>query len=254
MGRGLLNELKNIFCGTALALSLTNVYGGLEGATVTNACIEYVVREKDTFYSIAKKQGTTVAEIQELNLGIDPKKIFIGSKMRIPAGSTNMPTVNTYDFSRASLNIEWHPSSHFKPGRVKSIEGIVVHSTEGYGKDAVRVLDKRKVSAHYLVMENGGIKQLVKDEDTAWHAGRNANSSYIGVEFAGFGYKQGFEFSEEQYQKGGRLISSLIKKHGVLKDKVVSHKWVTENLGGTTHVDPGPNFDWEKLWQYMKKE
>nr|WP_072774986.1 N-acetylmuramoyl-L-alanine amidase [Desulfitobacterium chlororespirans] len=29
-----------------------------------------------------------------------------------------------------------------------------------------------QVSSHYLVLKDGRILQLVKDEDTAWHAGQ----------------------------------------------------------------------------------
>lgn len=147
------------------------------------------------------------------------------------------------------LEISNKPSPNFSIGRKSSIEGVVIHSTESSGESALKWLTSpvSKVSSHYLVMENGSIYQLVNDTNTAWHAGKKANSGYIGVEFAGYANKPGFNFTKAQYNSGATLAANLMSKYKIPKEKIVSHDWVTKNLGGTTHSDPGKNFDWKKF-------
>jgi len=42
----------------------------------------YTVKKGDTFTSIAREKGTTVAKLKELNK-VDPKKLQIGSKVKL---------------------------------------------------------------------------------------------------------------------------------------------------------------------------
>lgn len=44
---------------------------------------EYVVKKGDTLYSIAKKHGISVSEIQKLNPGINPNSLKIGAKLKL---------------------------------------------------------------------------------------------------------------------------------------------------------------------------
>jgi LysM repeat protein len=43
----------------------------------------YVVQRGDTFASIAAREGTTVAELEHLNPGVDPTALRIGEKIRV---------------------------------------------------------------------------------------------------------------------------------------------------------------------------
>jgi LysM repeat protein len=43
----------------------------------------YTVQAGDTFDSIARKTGTTVARIEQLNPGIDPTALHVGQKIRV---------------------------------------------------------------------------------------------------------------------------------------------------------------------------
>ncbi len=147
------------------------------------------------------------------------------------------------------LIINNRKSPNYSSRMEKNIEGIVIHSTEGSGGSALNWLinPQSKVSAHYLVMEDGVIYQLVDDLDKAWHAGRKANLSYIGIEIAGYANKKDFSFTDLQYDRTGLLLSHLMKKHKLTRENVVSHGWISKNLGGTSHTDPGPNFKWDQL-------
>lgn len=48
---------------------------------------DYTVVKGDTFATIAKKSGVTTKAIVDANPGVDPKKLKIGEKIHVPAGS-----------------------------------------------------------------------------------------------------------------------------------------------------------------------
>ena len=43
----------------------------------------YTVQSGDTFASIATKEGTTVAKLEQLNPGVDPTALRVGQKIRV---------------------------------------------------------------------------------------------------------------------------------------------------------------------------
>ena len=146
-----------------------------------------------------------------------------------------------------------------KKQRLKnSIKMIIVHYT---GMQSERESIKRlcnplsKVSAHYLISQNGKIFKLVKDQYIAWHAGKsrwkkynNLNKDSIGIELVNKGHQYGYtSFNKKQ-------ISTLVKICKVLKKK---YKIKTKNFLGHSDIaplrkiDPGEKFPWEFL--SMKK-
>lgn len=46
---------------------------------------EYVIKAGDTFAKIARAQGTTIADIQAVNAGVDSSKLKVGQKIKLPA-------------------------------------------------------------------------------------------------------------------------------------------------------------------------
>jgi N-acetylmuramoyl-L-alanine amidase len=63
-------------------------------------------------------------------------------------------------------------SDHYTKGRTHIIDTLVLHATAG--TDSLNWLTRTSnppVSAHILVTKSGKIIRIVKDEDTAWHAG-----------------------------------------------------------------------------------
>ena len=75
-----------------------------------------------------------------------------------------------------------------------------------------------KVSAHYLINQNGKIFKLVEDRHIAWHAGKsrwkkfnNLNKNSIGIELVNKGHQYGYtSFKKKQ-------ISTLVKLCKILK-------------------------------------
>jgi N-acetyl-anhydromuramyl-L-alanine amidase AmpD len=80
---------------------------------------------------------------------------------------------------------QWLPSTNYTRGRSKAITTIVLHHTDGQPRfdRAVEHLTKPggQVSAHFVVGRGGEVAQLVRLEDTAWHAS-GVNSVSVGVE------------------------------------------------------------------------
>ena len=85
----------------------------------------------------------------------------------------------------------YSPNFNKKKRLIKSIKLVIIHYT---GMQSERESIKRlcnpifKVSAHYLINQNGKIFKLVEDRHIAWHAGKsrwkkfnNLNKNSIGI-------------------------------------------------------------------------
>ena len=124
--------------------------------------------------------------------------------------------------------MRWIKSPNYWPGRYGySVSGIVIHTAEGsaMGTDRWFSQKKSRVSAHYLVTKEGSIHQYVKENDTAWHAGRvvrptwnllklkiNPNLYTIGIEFEG---KTPEPFTALQYEAGAALVAKIARLHKI---------------------------------------
>lgn len=108
-----------------------------------------------------------------------------------------------------------------------------------------------KVSAHYLVEEDGTVVSLVPDELRAWHAGvswwrgrANLNDVSIGIEIVNPGHEWGYrDFLPEQMAAVADLARKLIDRWRIAPWNVVAHS----DIAPTRKEDPGERFDWESL-------
>ena len=108
-----------------------------------------------------------------------------------------------------------------------------------------------KVSAHYVVEENGGICQLVEEKNTAWHAGvsfwrghQNVNNISIGIEIVNPGHEWGYRpFPKIQTEAVAELCADIIRRHAIAARNVVAHS----DIAPERKEDPGELFDWAFL-------
>jgi len=134
------------------------------------------------------------------------------------------------------------------------IDMLVLHYTGM--KTAAEAIDRlcdpaAKVSAHYVVDEDGTVWQLVEESRRAWHAGvsfwqgtRNVNSVSIGIEIVNPGHEWGYRtFPEAQMQALEGLARDLVRRHPIPPDRVVGHS----DVAPLRKQDPGELFDWERL-------
>jgi N-acetyl-anhydromuramyl-L-alanine amidase AmpD len=161
-----------------------------------------------------------------------------------PAVTIRAPQVEYID-----LRENFAPRTNYGQQRTAALDYIVIHSTEGSGTGAEAWMTnpKSKVSAHYLVHEDGSLVRLVDEQYNAYHAGKNANGRSLGIELAGFANKQGYRFSDAQYETCAKLLKNLTDRHRLRREAIVTHGYVSRTLGGTDHTDPEPNFSMERL-------
>lgn len=89
--------------------------------------------------------------------------------------------------------LKWVPSPNFSSRRGSRVDLLVLHDTEGSYGSAINWfrMPQSKVSAHFVIKEDGTEgTQMVDICDKAWHA-CNANPRSVGFEMAGFS-KKGF--------------------------------------------------------------
>lgn len=58
--------------------------GETPGQTTPASDKTYVVQDGDSFYTIARKYDTTIAEIQQLNPNVDPQNLSAGTRLVVP--------------------------------------------------------------------------------------------------------------------------------------------------------------------------
>lgn len=146
------------------------------------------------------------------------------------------------------------PNASSRAGGLPSL--LVLHYTGMQSAEAAisRLCDPiAKVSAHYVVEEDGKLHKLVEEKDCAWHAGvsfwrnvRNVNETSIGVEIVNPGHEWGYrKFPDAQMQAVAKLCKSIIERHMIQPRNVVGHS----DVAPQRKTDPGELFNWEWLAQ-----
>lgn len=108
-----------------------------------------------------------------------------------------------------------------------------------------------RVSAHYVVAEDGVVTHMVPEDKRAWHAGRSwwrgvrdINSASIGIEIVNPGHEWGYRaFPDEQIESVIRLVASIKQRYGVTRGNIVGHS----DIAPARKQDPGELFPWERL-------
>lgn len=135
------------------------------------------------------------------------------------------------------------PKEPYRKG-VGAYEGVVAHATA-----VNNVADERQVEAfknnwrtfgafvQYFV-DWDSIRQTASIDYKAWGAGSKANPRYVHVELCETSDPKKFA---ESYKRYVWLLAWVLKRKnlGVTDTKtLLSHDWISRNMGGTTHTDP----------------
>jgi N-acetylmuramoyl-L-alanine amidase len=150
---------------------------------------------------------------------------------------------------------EVRPSpNHSERKNGMSPDMILLHYTGMRDNEAaIRLLctPQAEVSAHYVVLPDGYIVQLVAEARRAWHAGvstwaseTDVNSCSIGIEIANPGHDHGYpDFPKRQIAAVTALCRSIMTRHQVPADRVLAHS----DVAPTRKQDPGEKFPWKVL-------
>lgn len=109
-----------------------------------------------------------------------------------------------------------------------------------------------KVSAHVLIKRDGTPVQYVPFNHRAWHAGQSnyegrtrCNDFSIGIELEGTEHES---YTDQQYLSLTQVINTLLSHYPALsKQHITGHS----NIAPGRKTDPGPSFDWRRLFDLL---
>lgn len=150
--------------------------------------------------------------------------------------------------------LNYSPNFDPKKRKTNQIKFLIFHYTGMKTEKAAinRLTDiESRVSAHYLIKQNGEIITLVPDLYTAWHAGKSVWKNYsslnkdsIGIEIVNPGHDINYkQFSKIQLAALVRLSKFLIKKYRINSKNILGHS----DIAPERKKDPGEKFPWKLL-------
>jgi N-acetyl-anhydromuramoyl-L-alanine amidase len=126
-----------------------------------------------------------------------------------------------------------------------AIERLFTNQLDWDAHPSYEQLRGLEVSAHFVVLRDGELRQFVSCDRRAWHAGASrwrdrsdCNDFSIGVELEGL---EGMSFEPAQYLALARLMRDIAAQYGVTS--VAGH----EHVAPGRKQDPGCGFDWSLM-------
>lgn len=148
---------------------------------------------------------------------------------------------------RTTLPSRWEPSPNLDERRPAF---VVIHYTgDDSAARALRTLTSRQdqVSAHYLIVRDGSLVQLVDERVRAWHAGESRwgtvvdlNSASIGIELDNNGREP---YAQPQIDALLALLADLRQRHRLRPAGFLGHS----DVAPSRKPDPGRLFPWRTL-------
>ncbi len=138
--------------------------------------------------------------------------------------------------------------------RQSAVDVLVLHYTELPLDESLKILrdDKRpnRVSAHYVLAEDGTAYRLVAEDRVAWHAGRShwrgrdaLNGTSIGIEIVNL-HGDRHDYPDAQISALIKLCRDIIDRHpAIVRRNVVGHS----DIAPGRKIDPGLRFPWATL-------
>jgi N-acetylmuramoyl-L-alanine amidase len=138
--------------------------------------------------------------------------------------------------------------------RQSAVDLLVLHYTELPLDESLKILrdDKRpnRVSAHYVLAEDGTAYRLVPEDRVAWHAGRShwrgrdaLNGTSVGIEIVNL-HGDRHDYPDAQIGALIALCRDIMRRHpAIVPRNVVGHS----DIAPRRKIDPGLRFPWAKL-------
>jgi N-acetylmuramoyl-L-alanine amidase len=135
-----------------------------------------------------------------------------------------------------------------------AIDTLVLHYTELPLQESLDILSdgtrEHRVSAHYVLAEDGTAYRLVPEERVAWHAGRSSwrgrealNGTSIGIEIVNL-HGDRHDYPPRQIAALIALCHDILARHPAIEPgNVVGHS----DIAPTRKIDPGLRFPWKTL-------
>jgi N-acetylmuramoyl-L-alanine amidase len=158
-------------------------------------------------------------------------------------------------FSANSLLVsETRESPNYGERKAGRVDTLILHYTGMVSAEAAlqRLCDRAsQVSAHYVIMEDGSVIQLVPESKRAWHAGqsywaneRDINSASIGIEIVHPGHEgEKPAYPPKQIETVIALCKDVAARHQIPAQRILAHS----DIAPERKIDPGEFFPWDQL-------
>jgi N-acetylmuramoyl-L-alanine amidase len=135
-----------------------------------------------------------------------------------------------------------------------AIDTLVLHYTELPLQESLDILSdgarEHRVSAHYVLAEDGTAYRLVPEERIAWHAGRSSwrgrealNGTSIGIEIVNL-HGDRHDYPAQQIAALIELCRDILARNRAIEPRnVVGHS----DIAPQRKIDPGRRFPWKTL-------
>ena len=192
----------------------------------------------------------------DIYLFADPESPATTNRLAGGTGRSNVAFMPRVFVADSSVVAEVRPSpNHGLRRGAQKPDMIVLHytGTRGSAEALERLCSPdSEVSAHYLVLEDGRVIQLVQENRRAWHAGAafwagetDINSCSIGIEIANPGHDYGYpDFPKRQIAALTALCRGIQTRNIIPPSRVLAHS----DVAPARKQDPGEKFPWQILW------
>ncbi|WP_310380167.1 N-acetylmuramoyl-L-alanine amidase [Flavobacterium sp.] len=145
------------------------------------------------------------------------------------------------------IDTQWTGTTNFNLRKPNFI--IIHHTAQDSLAQTIKTftLVKTKVSAHYVIADDGRVVQMLNDYLRAWHGGNSSwgkntdiNSASIGIELDNNGSEP---FSEPQITSLMALIAKLKYDYNIPTQNIIGHS----DIAPTRKYDPSALFPWKIL-------
>ncbi|HYD08314.1 MAG TPA: N-acetylmuramoyl-L-alanine amidase [Reyranella sp.] len=153
------------------------------------------------------------------------------------------------------MRIVDRPSPNHAPrAHGTTVDILVLHYTELPLQESLDILSdptrEHRVSAHYVLAEDGTAYRLVPEDRVAWHAGRSSwrgrealNGTSIGIEIVNL-HGDRHDYPDRQVAALIELCRGIVTRHPAIEPRnVVGHS----DIAPTRKIDPGLRFPWQTL-------
>jgi N-acetylmuramoyl-L-alanine amidase len=147
-----------------------------------------------------------------------------------------------------------HPLPHYRD-RTEPIKYAIIHCSRGTPEQQLEIMDKNKLSVHYIIDNKGKVTSVVPEDKVAYHAGLSRwkgskgislNGSSIGIEIQSPDMGQRHKsYSSSSTTKLCILLAYLMKKYKIRRENILGHS----DIAPTRKPDPGAGFPWKKLFK-----
>ena len=141
------------------------------------------------------------------------------------------------------------PPGEFGTGMV---EALFTNTLDTTVHPSLAELAGVRVSSHLLISRRGAVTQFVPFDRRAWHAGvsshrgrERCNDYSIGIELEGTDHRP---YANSQYERLAAVLAALLLRYPRLSlVDVVGHAEIAPGR----KTDPGPSFDWPRLFRLL---